>query len=273
MYEENQKNTYIKYCKSFKLYTLEEEKEAFKKLKTDYEKTREQIILHNLRLVVAVAQKYTKNFSFFDILSYGNEGLIYAVDNFDITKDIAFSTYAYNCIENYIKLGINEECNGPIKLTRYFVHLLKKYKDFINRYYTVHGAYPTDEDIINSLKINKQTLELLNKYSQNTLSLDEIHPQNDNFNLYDVLPNNSKNIEEIVENNIAKEKILKLIDESLLSIKQKRAFLYYYNSELCIDDAKKAIGCSKQNIYVLINRAKQKLKEDKKIKQLLKKQD
>ena len=77
---------YIEYIKNFDVYTKEEELEAFKKLKNGDSEIREDIILHNLRLVVSIASRYVSknsNFSFFEVLSFGNEGLIYAIDKYD----------------------------------------------------------------------------------------------------------------------------------------------------------------------------------------------
>ena len=75
-------------------YSKEEEKvifEKFNKNKNDIN-LRNEIIKHNLKLVTSVVYKYSNNKnSISDLISYGNEGLIYAVDHFDPTLDISFS--------------------------------------------------------------------------------------------------------------------------------------------------------------------------------------
>lgn len=81
----------------FKIYTL-----------TKDPVIREQLILQNLNQVPYIAWKYaTKyDFSFEQLESFGYEGLIMAVDKFDVTKDVQFSTYARETIIGYIKIGL-----------------------------------------------------------------------------------------------------------------------------------------------------------------------
>ena len=67
---------------------------------------RNQLIMHNLKLAFSLAKKYCHNFNnnsnFMDIINSANIGLIDAIDKFDYTKDIKFSTYAYYRIKKEI---------------------------------------------------------------------------------------------------------------------------------------------------------------------------
>ena len=64
---------------------------------------RDKIIRHNLRLVAHIAKKYyAAPGEQEDLISIGTIGLIKAVESFDCTKKIRFSTYAARCIENAI---------------------------------------------------------------------------------------------------------------------------------------------------------------------------
>lgn len=69
---------------------------------------REQLIIQNLNQVPYIAWKYARkyNFSFEQLESFGYEGLITAVDKFDVTKGFQFSTYAQEIITGYIKNGL-----------------------------------------------------------------------------------------------------------------------------------------------------------------------
>ncbi len=80
-----------------KLKTLStEEKEALlRKAKSGDEKAREELICGNLRLVLSVIQKFTsRGENPDDLFQVGCVGLIKAVDNFDISQNVLFSTYA-----------------------------------------------------------------------------------------------------------------------------------------------------------------------------------
>lgn len=76
---------------------------------------RDKIIEHNLRLVMMVVKKF-KNapYDFNDLMSYGIIGLINAVDNFDKSKGIEFTTYFVKCIKNSILYYLKIE-NKKIK--------------------------------------------------------------------------------------------------------------------------------------------------------------
>lgn len=86
------------------------EKELFEKLNKQGDlDARTSLIEHNLRLVLLICNRF-KNLSieFDDMFSIGSIGLIKAVDNFDISKKLRFSTFAARCIENEILLYVRK---------------------------------------------------------------------------------------------------------------------------------------------------------------------
>lgn len=78
------------------------------------QKLREEIITDNMRLVPYVAYRYAMSTSInqHELESYGYEGLILALENFDISYGCTFSTYAVACIRGYILGGIQEIMQG-----------------------------------------------------------------------------------------------------------------------------------------------------------------
>ncbi len=81
----------------------ERESECFSLMKQGNEAAREELILHNLRLVSHIVRKYyssVKNQD--DLISIGSIGLIKAVDSFDEKNGVRFATYASKCIQNEI---------------------------------------------------------------------------------------------------------------------------------------------------------------------------
>lgn len=66
---------------------------------------RDKFIVSNMNMVLSIAHKYYikgSKYEFDDIVSYGTEGLIKAVDTYDVNKNYQFSTYAYHVINNTI---------------------------------------------------------------------------------------------------------------------------------------------------------------------------
>ena len=81
----------------------EKEEEYFKKAAKGDEKAREELILHNLRLVSHVVRKYySQNPNQDDLVSIGSIGLVKAVDSFNQDNGARFATYAAKCIQNEI---------------------------------------------------------------------------------------------------------------------------------------------------------------------------
>lgn len=77
----------------------------------DANRTRNLLIESNLRLVVSIAKKYTKqvNASLDELICAGNAALINAVDQFDYRRGFRFSTYAYQAIQRGIFGLLREE--------------------------------------------------------------------------------------------------------------------------------------------------------------------
>ena len=77
------------------LLTKQEKEELFIKIKNGDEDARNKFINGNLRLVLSVIQKfYSKGESADDLFQVGCVGLIKAIDNFDLSQNVQFSTYA-----------------------------------------------------------------------------------------------------------------------------------------------------------------------------------
>lgn len=89
--------------------TKEEEKEIFDLMDTDFDKAREALIVHNLRLVVYIAKKFeSTGIGLEDLISIGTIGLIKAVNTFSKEKNIKLATYASRCIENEILMFLRK---------------------------------------------------------------------------------------------------------------------------------------------------------------------
>ena len=72
-----------------------EKEELLKKVKAGDKSAREELINGNLRLVLSVIQRFTgRGENLDDLFQIGCIGLIKAIDNFDITQCVRFSTYA-----------------------------------------------------------------------------------------------------------------------------------------------------------------------------------
>lgn len=87
----------------------EEEEALLARLQSGESAVREELIVHNLRLVVYIAKKFETSGVFVeDLISIGTIGLIKAVNTFRPEKNIKLATYASRCIENEILMYLRK---------------------------------------------------------------------------------------------------------------------------------------------------------------------
>ena len=88
-----------------KQFTKKEEQECIARIAAGEPNARNELIEHNLRLVVFIVNKhYGDSREQEDLISIGTIGLIRAAETFNPEKAISFSTYASTCIRNQIKM-------------------------------------------------------------------------------------------------------------------------------------------------------------------------
>ena len=99
------------------LLTSEEKESLFQRILDGDQEAREQYIKGNLRLVLSVIQRFSgSNENVDDLFQIGCIGLIKAIDNFDITQNVKFSTYAVPMILGEIRRYLRD--NNSIRVSR-----------------------------------------------------------------------------------------------------------------------------------------------------------
>lgn len=106
--------------------SAKEQKELMLELKSGNERAREKFITGNLRLVLSLVRRFwAKNANADDVFQAGCVGLIKAIDNFDISIGVRFSTYAVPMIlgeiKRYLRDGNSLRVSRSIRDTAYQV--------------------------------------------------------------------------------------------------------------------------------------------------------
>ena len=87
----------------------QQEQAALEALELGQEEAKNQLIEHNLRLVVYIARRFENTgVDLDDLVSVGTIGLIKAVNSFNSDKNIKLATYASRCIENEILMHLRK---------------------------------------------------------------------------------------------------------------------------------------------------------------------
>lgn len=136
------------------------------------EKARQKMIESNLRLVIAVAKRYSnRGVSLADLISEGNLGLMQAVEKFDPGMNYRFSTYAVWWIRYAIERDIMNNGRSvrlPIHLHKAISRILKTQRELAAKY----NREPTHAEIADACNKSIKEVEDLLLDNEIILSLD-----------------------------------------------------------------------------------------------------
>jgi len=123
-----------------------EKMELLKRVKAGDMCAREELINGNLRLVLSVIQRFSgRGESPDDLFQVGCIGLIKAIDNFDITQPVRFSTYAVPMIQGELRRYLRD--NSPVRVSRSVRDLAYRAMQAREKLTTQNGSEPTIEAI------------------------------------------------------------------------------------------------------------------------------
>lgn len=120
--------------------------EMLNKIKQGNDELKNQFIFSNLRLVLSLVQKFNnRGESIDDIFQIGVIGLIKAIDNFDISQNVQFSTYAVPMIIGEIKRYLRD--NSAFRVTRSLRDLAYRLSQEREKYINEKNEEPTIDEL------------------------------------------------------------------------------------------------------------------------------
>lgn len=152
--------------------TAEEKAELFRRIKNGDEQARELYIKGNLRLVLSVIRRFQNSSeNADDLFQIGCIGLIKAIDNFDTTLQVKFSTYAVPMIIGEIRRYLRD--NNSIRVSRSLRDIAYKAIYTRENYMKQHLKEPTVTEIAQEIGIEKEMIVYALDAIQNPVSLFE----------------------------------------------------------------------------------------------------
>lgn len=155
------------------LLTPEEEAELLQRAQAGDEDARNRLVESNLRLVLSVARRYARpGLPLEDLVQEGALGLIKAINHFDTSRGLRFSTYAIHWIRQAIGRAADSQA-GLIRLPNHAIDALRRIERARAELRLQHGTEPTPEQIATYLGMPISKVHRLLKYTQSHLSLEQ----------------------------------------------------------------------------------------------------
>ena len=131
--------------------------DLFQQLKIGDKAAKNKLIEGNLKLVLSILRKYqNKCDNLDDLFQIGVVGLIKAVDNFDLSFGVKFSTYAVLMIEGEIKRYLRDD--DSIRISRSIKELSYQVVSYREEYLSKYYKYPTNEEVCKYFNISEYEL-------------------------------------------------------------------------------------------------------------------
>lgn len=134
-----------------------EKTELLKKIKAGDEEARAVFINGNLKLVLSVVQRFSnRGENPDDLFQIGCIGLIKSIDNFDLSQEVRFSTYAVPMIIGEIRRYLRD--NNPIRVSRSLRDTAYKALSAKERLMAENNREPTVEEIAKEMGMKREEI-------------------------------------------------------------------------------------------------------------------
>lgn len=244
-----------------KLKTLSEKEinELMIKAKNGNKKAREELINGNLRLVLSVIQRFTsRGENIDDLFQVGCIGLIKAIDNFDVSLNLRFSTYGVPMIIGEIRRYLRDY--NPVRVSRSIrdtaYHAMQIKEQIINE----TQKEPTVEEIAERLGVKRENVVLALEAIVDPVSLYEpvYYDAGDTIYVMDQIGDSNSDVNWIDE--ILLKKSINDLGE-----REKRILSLRFMNGMTQTEVAKEIGISQAQVSRLEKGAMDKIKSHHKV--------
>ena len=241
-----------------KVLTEEEKRELMKRVRAGDEDARREMICGNLRLVLSIVQRFSgRKENPDDLFQVGCIGLIKAVDNFDIDKEVMFSTYAVPMIVGEVRRYLRD--SASVRISRSVRDLAYRSLQARDELSATLNRDPTPEEIAAHLGVPREQIVNAMEAIIEPISLYEpVFSENgDSLYVIDQLSDTSRDStdESWLENIALREAV-----RTLTPREQKIIHLRYYKDKTQMEIASE-IGISQAQVSRVEKAALEKLKK------------
>ncbi|SHE55136.1 MULTISPECIES: RNA polymerase sporulation sigma factor SigG [Caloramator] len=189
----------------------EEMQELLIKMKNGDKEAREKFIKGNLRLVLSVIQRFNnRGENVDDLFQVGCIGLIKAIDNFDLSQNVKFSTYAVPMVIGEIRRYLRD--NNSIRVSRSLRDIAYRALQVRDSLISKNNKEPTVSEIAKELDVPREEVVFALDAIQDPISLFEpiYHDGGDAIYVMDQISDNKNTDDSWIENISIKQALQKL---------------------------------------------------------------
>lgn len=214
-------------------------------------KARETLVIENMGLIWSIVRRFAgRGYEQEDLFQIGSIGLIKAIDKFDMSFDVKFSTYAVPMIAGEIKRFLRDD--GMIKVSRSMKEIA--YKAYLAREQLEKNLKrePTLTEISEELAISTEELVQALDASAEIESLHKIIYQGDgnDISLMDKLPQEGDPCEDVM-NRMILEDMLDSLDEKERQLIHMRYYLDKTQTEIAAEFGVSQVQVSRMEKKIL----------------------
>ena len=230
--------------------------ELMKKIKAGDQRARDYFVVANLRLVLSVIQRFgSRGDKADDMFQVGCVGLMKAIDNFDESLQVKFSTYAVPMIVGEIKRYLRD--NTTVRVSRSLRDIAYKalqVKDMLSK---KSVNEPTVEEIAKVMELSPKTITFALDAISETVSLSDpiYNDGTETIELLDQIADN-KNTDDNLHENISIKDAIKV-----LPAREKEILLMRYYVGKTQTEVSEEIGISQAQVSRLEKNALKILKD------------
>lgn len=196
------------------------------------EEARTQIVEENAGLVWCIVKRfYNRGVEAEDLFQIGNIGLLKAIDKFDLSYEVKFSTYAVPMISGEIKRFLRDD--GMIKVSRSLKELAYKAYLCQEKLLDKNGRDPTMTEIAEELSVTTEELTMAMEASGDIESLQKSIYQKDGqeIQLMDKLPGRERQEDKILDHMLLND-LLNTLDQKERQLIYLRYFANHTQSQI-----------------------------------------